>query len=36
MGQAMALIAVAFGAAFVISGLGLLWVGMARKEPALA
>ncbi len=36
MGQAMALIAVAFGFAFLIAGAGLVWVGMARKlDPAL-
>lgn len=32
MGQALALIAVAFGVTFVITGLGLVWVGMAKKE----
>jgi hypothetical protein len=32
MGQAMALIAMAFGVTFVITGLGLVWVSMAKKE----
>lgn len=32
MGQAMALIAIAFGITFVITGLGLVWVSMAKKE----
>lgn len=32
MGQALALIAIAFGITFVITGLGLVWVGMAKKE----
>ncbi len=36
MGQALALIAVAFGVTFVITGLGLVWVGMAKKEAATA
>lgn len=36
MGQALALIAVAFGVTFVITGLGLVWVGMAKKEGATA
>jgi hypothetical protein len=31
MGQAMALIAAAFGLGFVIIGGGLIWVGMSRK-----
>jgi hypothetical protein len=36
MGQAMALIAMAFGVAFIVTGAGLVWVAMARKpEPAL-
>jgi hypothetical protein len=34
MGTAMAQIAMAFGVTFVITGLGLLWVGMAKKEEA--
>ena len=32
MGQALALIAIAFGVTFVITGLGLVWVSMAKKE----
>jgi len=38
MGQAMAMIASAFGITFIITGLGLVWVGMAKKEevPATA
>lgn len=32
MGQALALIAIAFGVTFVITGLGLVWVGMAKKD----
>ena len=36
LGQALALIAIAFGAAFIIAGLGILWVGMAKREPASA
>jgi hypothetical protein len=32
MGQALALIAIAFGITFVITGLGLVWVSMAKKE----
>ena len=36
MGQAMALIAMAFGVTFVITGLGLVWVAMSKKpETAL-
>jgi hypothetical protein len=31
MGQAMALIAMAFGVTFIITGLGLVWVAMSRK-----
>jgi hypothetical protein len=36
MGEAMAFIAIAFGILFVITGLGLVWVGMAKKETAAA
>jgi hypothetical protein len=36
MGQALALIAAAFGITFLITGLGLVWVGMAKKEEELA
>ena len=36
MGQAMALIAMAFGVTFVITGLGLVWVGAAKKGTATA
>lgn len=36
MGQAMSLIAVAFGFAFIITGLGLVWVGMDRKKVPAA
>jgi hypothetical protein len=36
MGQALALIAVAFGITFVIAGLGLVWVAMAKKEEVTA
>ncbi|MFN8620799.1 MAG: hypothetical protein U0869_08665 [Chloroflexota bacterium] len=36
MGQAMALIAIAFGITFVITGLGLVWVGAAKKSTAAA
>jgi hypothetical protein len=35
MGQALALIAVAFGITFVITGLGLVWVGMGQKKDEL-
>jgi hypothetical protein len=34
MGQAMALIAIAFGLAFIITGGGLVWVGLEKREPA--
>jgi YD repeat-containing protein len=34
MGQALAMIAVAFGILFIITGLGLVWVGMAKPEAA--
>jgi hypothetical protein len=36
MGQAMSLIAIAFGITFVITGLGLVWVGMSKKSTATA
>ncbi len=35
MGQALALIAVAFGITFIITGLGLVWVGMGQKKDEL-
>jgi len=36
MGQAMALIAMAFGVAFIITGGGLVWVASTKKEPIAA
>lgn len=36
MGQALALIAAAFGVTFIIAGLGLVWVGMATKQSEAA
>jgi len=35
MGQAMALIAIAFGVAFIVTGAGLVWVGMGRKPTEI-
>jgi len=35
MGQAMTLIAMAFGVAFIITGAGLAWVGMGRKPTEI-
>jgi len=36
MGQAMALIAMAFGVAFIVTGLGLVWVAMPKKPESAA
>jgi hypothetical protein len=36
MGQALALIAMAFGVTFIITGAGLVWVAMSKKAPTAA
>jgi hypothetical protein len=35
MGQSVAFVAIAFGVTFIIAGLGLVWVGMAKKAQPL-